>query len=69
MWYPRGKFTGLALFTAIILFSIREWKSGFVAAGIGLVLHLALGGTWKGFLVSVIIILAFIGLIIIIYGP
>jgi len=68
MWYPRGKFTGLALFAALILFSIREWTLGFIAAGIGLVLHLAMGGNWRGFLASVIAILAFIGLITVLYG-
>jgi len=62
MWYPRGKFTGLALFVAIFLFAVDETLYGIIAGGVALVLHLAMGGKWQGFVTTVIIILALIGL-------
>ena len=63
MWYPRGKFTGLALFISVFLFAVGETLYGLIAGGVALVLHLAMGGKWRGFATTVIIILAGIGLL------
>ena len=63
MWYPRGKFTGLALFIAFGLFA-----TGYIWGGIGvgilaLGIHIIFGGSWQGFVTTTIILLAMIGLI------
>lgn len=62
MWYPRGKFTGLALFISFGLIAIGETLYGIIAGVIALFLHLAFGGNWQGFVTTVIILLAIMGL-------
>jgi hypothetical protein len=58
MWYPRGKFTGIALMVSIFLFTVGETLYGIIAGVLALILRLAFGGKWQGFVTTVIIILA-----------